>query len=386
LENASIFHHLPSGGGIRVASEMLGAMARYYRWSVHCPQGSPDPGLGLSGELVEYPFPQSTRISGVKRLAAPLFLVRRLLAFRRICGEAAARMSESSRRALIHNSMVIAAPPVLEYLAIPSLYYCYEYPRHIYEPGLIRRTASPAARALLLPLRLLEKRTDRRSALSASGIATLSGYMAGRLREIYGLEAAVVRPGVDAGRLTPDEGSTGDYVLSVGALWPFKGHELAMEAVARLPRRIRPSLRIVADRELPGYSRRLRTEAARLEVDLRVHLGIPEADLLEAYRRARAVLCCQAREPYGLVPLEAMACARPVVAVAEGGFSDNVDHGRTGLLAQRRPEDVARQLESVLADPALARRLGEAGRSFVLEDRTVEGAAESLSSLLAAIG
>ena len=386
METASIFHHLPSGGGIRVASEMLGAMARYYRWSVHCPRGSPDPGLGLPGGLVEYPFPQSERISGMRRLAAPLSLIRRLLAFRRVCREAAGRMSESSRRALVHNSMVVAAPPVLEYLSIPSLYYCFEYPRHIYEPGLIRRTANPAARALLLPLRLLEKRIDRSAALSASGVATLSRYMAGRLREIYGLEAAVVRPGVDAGRLTPGDGSAGDYVLSVGALWPFKGHELAMEAVARLPRRIRPPLRIVADRELPGYSGRLRREAARLGVDLRVHLGIPEEDLLEAYRRARAVLCCQAREPYGLVPLEAMACARPVVAVAEGGFSDNVDHGRTGLLAQRRPEDVARHLESVLADPALARRLGDAGRSFVLEDRTVEGGAERLSSLLAAIG
>jgi glycosyltransferase involved in cell wall biosynthesis len=365
---------------------MLGAMAQDYRWSVHCPRGSPDPGLGLPGRLVEYPFPQAERISGIRRLAAPLSLMGRLLAFRRVCRTAAGRMAESSRRALVHNSMVVAAPPVLEYLSIPSLYYCFEYPRHIYEPRLIRRTGSPAARALLLPLRLLERRTDRRSALSASGVVTLSGYMAGRLREIYGLEAAVIRPGVDAGRLTPGDGSTGDYVLSVGALWPFKGHGLAMEAVARLPRRIRPSLRIVADRELPGYSRRLSRDAARLEVDLRIDLGIPEDDLLQAYRRARAVLCCQAREPYGLVPLEAMACARPVVAVAEGGFVDNVEHGRTGLLSQRRPTEVARHLETLLAEPALARGLGEAGRSFVLAERTVHRAAERLSVLLAGTG
>jgi len=369
-----------------VASEMLGAMDRDYRWSVHCPQGSPDPGLGLSRGLVEYPFPQSARISGLRRLTAPLSLIRRLLAFRWVCREAAVRMSESSRRALVHNSMVVAAPPVLEHLSIPSLYYCFEYPRHIYEPHLVRRTANPAARTLLLPLRILEKRIDRRSALSASGVATLSRYMAGRLREIYGLEATVVHPGVDAGRLAPGDGSAGDYVLSVGALWPFKGHRLALEAVARLPSRIRPSLRIVADRELPGYSRRLRSDAARLQVDLRIDLRVPEEDLLEAYRRARAVLCCQALEPYGLVPLEAMACARPVVAVAEGGFLDNVEDGLTGLLSDRRPAEVARRLESVMADPALAHRLGEAGRSFVLTERTVESAADELSSLLAGTG
>ncbi len=383
MRSAAIFHHLPSGGGIRVASQMLGAMAGDYRWSVHCPQGSPDPGLGLSEGLVEYPFPQSRRLSGLRRLAAPASLVERLLAFRRVCRRAADTMSNTSHRALVHNSMVLAAPPVLEHLSVPSLYYCFEYPRHIYEPGLVRRASSPAARLLLLPLRRLERSFDRRSALAASGVATLSGYMARRIGEIYGLEAEIVRPGVNGRDLTPGRAPPEDYVLSVGALWPFKGHDLALAALAQLPRRHRPALRIVGDRALPGYCRQLQRKAAGVEVELRIDLRIPEDRLREAYRRALAVVCCQAREPYGLVPLEAMACARPVVAVAEGGFLDNVVHGRTGLLSQRRPEEVARHLESVISDSGLARRLGEAGRSFVLSRRTVERAAGRLSSLMA---
>lgn len=385
MERAALFHHLPSGGGIRVASEMLSAMAHLWDWRVHCPEGSSRPDLGFPDWLVDYPFAQHARLTGARRLLAPAALLRRLAAFERVCEQAAEAISRRAGRALVHNSMVVAAPPVLRHLTVPSVYFCYEYPRHIYEPGEVRRTENPLARLLLAPLRSLERRTDRRSALAADTVVTFSEYMRDMLRSIYGVDANIVRPGVDSRRLTPSD-DRGDYVLSVGALWPFKGHDLAIGAVAGIPPKRRPALMVVADRRLPGHAEELERLAAASGVELRLRVGIGDDLLLEAYRGARAVLCCAAREPYGLVPLEAMACARPVVAVDQGGFRDNVADGETGLLAPRRPKDIARRLESVLADSSLARRLGEAGRDFVTCRRRIDGAAERLAELLTEAG
>lgn len=79
-------------------------------------------------------------------------------------------------------------------------------------------------------------------------------------------------------------------------------------------------------------------------------------------RSVDAVVCTPWYEPFGIVPLEAMACGRPVVAAAVGGLKDSVVHGLTGLhVRPRNPQEVAEALVSLLADPSLARQLGEAG-------------------------
>jgi glycosyltransferase involved in cell wall biosynthesis len=97
---------------------------------------------------------------------------------------------------------------------------------------------------------------------------------------------------------------------------------------------------------------------------------VPEAlgfvsreELGRLYGRAAVVACPSRREGFGIVCAEAMARARPVVAGAVGGLLDLVVDGETGLLVP--PGDVPAlraALERLLADPALRRRLGQAGR------------------------
>jgi glycosyltransferase involved in cell wall biosynthesis len=362
---------------------MLDHLSGLFDISVHYPGGSHPLNTSRPVPSREWAFPEGERIRGLRRAAAPLVLPARLRALDRLCLEIGREIDRDSSLALVHNSMFVAAPPLLRYLSVPSVYFCYEYPRHIYEGSLVRRTRGPFQHLLLSGLRKLEKRMDLEAARSADATATLSSWMAGRLSDIYGVSPAVVSPGVDTQLFRRKEGAGREYmVLSVGALWPFKGHDTVIESLALMPGGLRPRLTVVADREFPGYADSLSASAEELGVCMEIRTGISDSQLVELYSSARAVLCCQRKEPYGLVPLEAMACGTPVVAVNEGGFRDNVLSGRNGILVERDPGSIAAALELVLTDGDLAEALGREGRLFVTTERTSEAAAEKLSGIL----
>jgi glycosyltransferase involved in cell wall biosynthesis len=111
-------------------------------------------------------------------------------------------------------------------------------------------------------------------------------------------------------------------------------------------------------------ARRLRAHAVRLGVGDRLVLrGRVERDAMPALlRSADAVVCVPWYEPFGIVPLEAMACGVPVVASAVGGQIDSVVHGETGLhVPPRDPDALAAALRELLADPGRRAELGRAG-------------------------
>src|SRR5207302_1759145 len=87
------------------------------------------------------------------------------------------------------------------------------------------------------------------------------------------------------------------------------------------------------------------------------HTGIPRL-----LRSADVVVCTPWYEPFGIVPLEAMACGVPVIASAVGGLTDTVVHGETGLLVPPRdPAAVAEAAKRLLACPVMRASFGRAG-------------------------
>ncbi|MEK0157368.1 glycosyltransferase [Arthrobacter oryzae] len=162
-------------------------------------------------------------------------------------------------------------------------------------------------------------------------------------------------------------------ILTVGRLVPRKGVDLVIRAL--------PLLREAgfADVELlivgggggaavlgaDPEARRLHELARELGVQEQVTLRgqVPREDMPGILRSADAVVCTPWYEPFGIVPLEAMACGVPVVAAAVGGLTDTVVDRATGLhVPSRDPAAIARAVGELLASRELRQELGRAGQ------------------------
>ena len=184
-----------------------------------------------------------------------------------------------------------------------------------------------AGEALYRPVMSWLARWDASTAGRADAFVAISRYVAARVARYYARTADVVYPPVDTGFFGPDGSEPGSSALVVSALVPYKRVDLAIEACAAAG----VPLRVIGDGpELP----RLRKLAGP---GVTFSGWIPSEDIRTAYRQAGAVLL-PGVEDFGIVPLEAQACGRPVVAVAEGGALETVVDGVTGtLVAGKEP-------------------------------------------------
>ncbi len=135
-------------------------------------------------------------------------------------------------------------------------------------------------------------------------------------------------------------------------------------------------------------ARRLIDLAERSGVANRVRLlgRLSHAQLPALLRSADLAVCVPWYEPFGIVPLEAMACGVPVVASAVGGLTDTVVDGETGVLVPPRDADaVADAARGLLADPEYRKALGAAGHRRVRSRYTWPKVADSMLDVYAGL-
>ncbi len=116
------------------------------------------------------------------------------------------------------------------------------------------------------------------------------------------------------------------------------------------------------------YLAQLQALAGEFAVDFRPLVRVSDAELRALLQGAVCFAYAPRLEPFGLAPLEASALGVPIVAVAEAGVRETVVDEDTGLLVAHDPVQMGAAIGRLLADPALARRLGAGGVRWV-EDR-----------------
>ncbi|HII08313.1 MAG TPA: glycosyltransferase family 4 protein [Methanosphaera sp.] len=280
-------------------------------------------------------------------------------------------------------------PVIFKYLTKPSIYYCQQPIRNekildkvnsqktragIFNNPLIR----PFADIFVNHVETRDYERDMEFAEYSTNLLANSYFSHENILRQYGKNAYVSYIGVDNKKFVPLNLKRDNYVLSVGTCIPPKGYDFIIRSISKIPKDIRPELVIVGNSSDELWVEYLKNLAQENGVDMDILTMISDDELINLYNKAKMVVYAPYLEPFGYIPLEAMACGTPVVGIKEGGVRETVLHNKTGLLTQRDEKDFADAVIRLLKDDELWNRMSATGIKYIESAWTLEKAGERL--------
>lgn len=250
------------------------------------------------------------------------------------------------------------SPFILKYVKIPHLYYCQQPPfvRHnitkkLSENTLIKENNFFKNKIFMNYYIRSMRKIDKNNMLNARYVTANSYFSRETILREYGINSYVSYLGVDNTIFKSLEIPRENFVLSVGECRPEKGYDFIINALSKIDAEIRPYLIIVSNRHNLQWKSYINNLARVKGVKLKILNLISDEKLVLLYNKAKIVVYSPYLEPFGLVPLEAMSCGTPVVAVKEGGVRETVEHKKTGLLTERDPVMFRDAILKLILDP-----------------------------------
>ncbi len=282
-------------------------------------------------------------------------------------GDALLEASEGVGYDLVHSHYWLSAEPgrrLAEREGAPHV-----FTHHTVAEVKERAGGAPESRA--------RKEAERRAVEGADMVVTFTEEESCALGEFYGLDPgrarvapmgfddALFRPrGQAAARERLGIGRDERVALFVGRIDPFKGPDLLLRSLARIPDQGELRVLLVGGAEEDASVGWLKGIAEELGLSERLDWrhAVPQSELPDYYAAATVCVAPSRHETFGLAALEAMACGAPVAASNVGGLRELVVDGETGLLAPPGDADaLASALGDLLGNPTRARRMGAAG-------------------------
>jgi len=285
---------------------------------------------------------------------------------------------------IITNSKILQHPYILRYIKFPKLLISQEplrvaYERNLqknfvykrYYKGLMERFVSLSSWLGIL----IRKESDRENLAKANRLIVNSYFSKENFLANYGILGKVIYPGIDTKIFKPLLGGKREnYILSIGTYHALKAHDLVIKALSLIPKDKRPFLKILGfrkDEKELQYLKRLR-DSLNLQEKVKFENIFLENNIVNYYQKAFLTIATHFLEPFGLVPIESMACGTPVVAIKEGGFRETVKDGETGLLVERDPKKLAKAILYLLENEEIWRKFSENGPKLVKSNFSLE--------------
>jgi glycosyltransferase involved in cell wall biosynthesis len=394
----AVWHNLPAGGGKRALFyHVRGLLERGHHIEAWRPPSVSAEYLPLGDMIAEHIVPlawddtqQRTGLARVREEGEMQHAVEQH------CRQCAEQIDQGGFDVVFANSCrLVRVPPLARYVTIPSVLYLQEPFRTHYEALPDPPWAAPPwpqqwwRLASLLSLAKdtiktyglrVAVREETRNVRAFQTVLANSLFSRESILRAYGVEARVCYLGVDSALFVARGRPREDFVVGLGAFSPEKNIESVIEALALLPDP-RPRLVWVGSVVQQRYLGRLQGLARVRNVMFEPRVAIDDDELVDVLNRAALMVYAPRLEPFGLATIEANACATPVVAIAEGGVRETVEHGVNGLLVAHS-SDLAGAVQRLVQDKAYARLLGEQGARLARERWSLASAAERIERAL----
>ena len=253
---------------------------------------------------------------------------------------------------------------------VPHVSYCFTPMRYAWQgrEAYLHSWANQPLRRILARILLDRLRDwDRETSSRVSDFVAISETVRGRIDRFYNRESTVIHPPVDTAFYTPDLATPrGGFYLCVSALVPYKRIDQAIAACSALNR----PLIVIGDG--PDRARLKRLAGPSVQF-----LGWQsDTQIRDHYRRCKALLF-PGEEDFGIVPIEALACQSPVIALNRGGVAETVD----SQVGATYSEPTTEALQAAITrwesagcphDPILARQKAESFSLPIFRDKLFE--------------
>jgi glycosyltransferase involved in cell wall biosynthesis len=400
----AIYHNLTSGGSKREMYEFIKKMKKHnhsvYVYTTSLSDEKFLPSKNIADEVFIYnlkfiqdiKFPLPLLRKYINLLSLFINLVKLNLVSKKIAFDINSKKYDF---VFVHHCQIVQSPLLLRYLTVPSFYYCAEPMRIFYESFEYidnhqyiksKNFIDKLQRLWYYPVEVISnsviKKLDADNVKYASRLVTNSYFSAESIKKAYGLNAGVCYLGVDTEKFVDRSFEKENFIVSVGALSPLKGYDFIIRSIALIEKDKRPDFIVVCNTVSTGEKNYLNVLAKNSGVSFFIKSNISDNELVEIYNKAIALVYSPHLEPFGFVPLEAMSCGLPIIAVKEGGVRESVKDGETGFLVERDAEKFKNALLEVMNNINLRTKFSENAKKYVREYWTWDKSYESLMKII----
>jgi glycosyltransferase involved in cell wall biosynthesis len=404
----ALWHNLPSGGGKRALyHHVRGLQERGHVIESWCPSGADQEYWPLHELIPEHILPFYWEANSHHSLAGRILksykdVVDKIHAMDLHCQQCAEQINQGNFDIVFANSCTFfRVSSIARYVNIPKILYLQEPYRWLYEamPTLPWLAIPPPRRFWWSPrylsyffrdlIRLqgvrVQAREELANAQAFDQILVNSLFSRETILRTYGLEANVCYLGVDTELFKPLHLPRENFVVGLGTIYPGKGIDRAIRALGTIEEKKRPPLIWIGNGSHEWYQKEVGDLASALNVQLSFKIHISDHEVVTLLNQASLMLYTSRLEPFGFAPLEANACGTPVVAIAEGGIRETVQHGVNGLLVDAdNPKILGDSILHLLENPNILSGMGQKAREHVIAHWTWDDAIDRLEhSLLA---
>ncbi|MCD7781510.1 MAG: glycosyltransferase [Methanosphaera sp.] len=393
----AVFHNLPSGGAKRSLYTYIDYLTSHgHIVDVFIPQTANEDYLPLepiASNIVEYEVKPSFIRERIYSLFSYVPAIIRRVSLNNLYNTHK-KIAEDINSldydiVYVEQDQYTMTPIILKYLEKPTAYYCQQPIRKDEILDVVnsqkerigffnKPIIKPLADYMINYIETNAYERDYEFAQNATNLLANSYFSHENILRQYGKNAYVSYIGVDTKIFKPLNLERDNFVLSVGTCIPPKGYDFLIKSIAHIKKEKRPELVVVGNSSDEGWVEFLKELADKKDVKLDILTQISDDDLLRLYNTAKLVVYAPYLEPFGYVPLEAMACGTPVVGVKEGGIKESVRHNYTGLLTQRDEKDFARAIVRMFEDQKLWDECSQNGIKYVNSFWTLDKAGERL--------
>ena len=260
----------------------------------------------------------------------------------------------------INASKFIESPFLLRFPNKNKVFYCHDpYYRLVYEPeNTFPKNINKLNYFYEKVNRYIRKIIDKQNIGRSNYRIANSKIAAKMFNKAYGLVCDVSYLGVDADFYRPAKGKKQIDVLFIGSRDKIDGFDTFEKTLGLIKNKV------------------------QIKTVLKEDGWLDNAEMVRLYQKSKIVIALARSEPFGLIPIEAMACGVPVIAVNEGGYRESIITNKTGYLIPRNPKIIAEKIDFLLNDTHEREKLGKNAREESLTNWSWKVKAKELEKLL----